>query len=123
VIHKGVCKLYVDEGLFLVLFLLKNDDAVVNFLEHLLHLRRLPHAELVLDKQMGLRVEHDVADDDKGEASEHVAYDNVKHDRDVKSCSLHLILVNLIVHVVLGDKEHPCLGKRICKPVGAYYGD
>jgi len=57
---------------------------------------------------MGLRVEKAIADDVEREANENVSDQKGEHDRNVES-PLDLILVNLVAHVVLGDKEHHCL--------------
>jgi len=117
--HKRVRELNIDKGVFLVLFpfLLKDNDAVVDFLEHVLHLFVLPRTELVLEEQMGLRGEHGVADDVAQEAKEPRIQNCVSENSRVDMFSLHFVHVDLILQIVGSDQVHHRLGERVPKPV------
>jgi len=118
-LHEGVREFNIDKGVFLVLFffLFKDNDAVVDFLEHVLHLFVLPRGELVLEEQMGLGGEHGVADGGEQEANEPRLHRCVSENSRVDMFSFHFVHVDLILQIVLSDQVHHRLGERVPKPV------
>jgi len=99
-LHEGVGELHGVESVLFIVLVFKDDDSILNFLQHVVHLFGLAHSLLALNKKMGLRVELRIRNGAVNETREK-GLNHCEGDDGAVEVFSHLAPVDLVMEQVL----------------------